>query len=328
MNSDNYVVVIGGANVDIGGTPYKEPVDNDSNPGRITIAAGGVARNIAHNLVLLGINVKFITAIGNDPLGTLIQEDCRSAGIDTSCALIADDCNSSMYMYINDEEGDLQLAVSDMDICSHITPEYIDEYSDVINGAYAVVADCNLSSDTLKRITEICTSPVYVDTVSVNKSSRVLGCLDGLYAIKPNMKEAEIIAGMKIDNPEDCMKAAEKILDRGVQNVFISMVEHGMLAADRNDMYVADRYDAHVVSTNGAGDSAMAAIIWSAMMCDGIISDREFLNNISANEFLPLAAHAANAAASITISAGESVNKELSEQRIVEIITNNNNNIK
>jgi pseudouridine kinase len=64
MNKDDYVVVIGGANVDIGGTPYNELIPEDSNPGRITVTFGGVGRNIAHNLANLGVNTKLITAVG------------------------------------------------------------------------------------------------------------------------------------------------------------------------------------------------------------------------------------------------------------------------
>ncbi len=66
---NNYVVVIGGANIDIGGTPYNKLIPEDSNPGRINIAFGGVGRNIAHNLINLGVRVKLITAVGNDPFG-------------------------------------------------------------------------------------------------------------------------------------------------------------------------------------------------------------------------------------------------------------------
>ena len=51
-NSDKYVVVMGAANIDIGGTPTIPLIPADSNPGRISINYGGVARNIAHHLCL------------------------------------------------------------------------------------------------------------------------------------------------------------------------------------------------------------------------------------------------------------------------------------
>ena len=169
MNKDDYVVVIGGANVDIGGTPYNKLIPEDSNPGKINITFGGVGRNISHNLVNLGVNTKLITAVGNDSFGTEILNYCEKAGINTEHSIKVDNVRSSMYMYINDEKGDMKLALSDMDICSHITPDYIDECADIINRSSAVVADCNLTHETLMRIKEVSKVPIFIDTVSVNK---------------------------------------------------------------------------------------------------------------------------------------------------------------
>ena len=44
------VCVIGGANADIIATSFKAFVPGDSNPGTVRLTAGGVGRNIAHNL--------------------------------------------------------------------------------------------------------------------------------------------------------------------------------------------------------------------------------------------------------------------------------------
>ena len=57
-NSDFYnlskkVVVIGGANIDIKGKSFEKLEGITSNPGKVSIALGGVGRNIAHNLTLL-----------------------------------------------------------------------------------------------------------------------------------------------------------------------------------------------------------------------------------------------------------------------------------
>ena len=49
-----YVTVVGGVNMDIGGRPAAVPVMQDSNPGTVGMSLGGVGRNIAHNLRLLG----------------------------------------------------------------------------------------------------------------------------------------------------------------------------------------------------------------------------------------------------------------------------------
>ncbi len=40
------IVIIGGINIDIEGYPYKDLVEQDSNPGRIKISYGGVAETL------------------------------------------------------------------------------------------------------------------------------------------------------------------------------------------------------------------------------------------------------------------------------------------
>ena len=50
-----------GSNVDITGTPVDRLVPEDSNPGKVTISAGGVGRNVAENIAKLGISVKLLS---------------------------------------------------------------------------------------------------------------------------------------------------------------------------------------------------------------------------------------------------------------------------
>ena len=57
LRSGTYAAVVGGVNVDIGGQSYAPLVARDSNPGRVRISLGGVGRNIAHNMSLLGVDV-------------------------------------------------------------------------------------------------------------------------------------------------------------------------------------------------------------------------------------------------------------------------------
>ena len=48
-----YVVVVGGANMDIAGRPHGPLVPRDSNIGSVRLSHGGVGRNIAHNMAFL-----------------------------------------------------------------------------------------------------------------------------------------------------------------------------------------------------------------------------------------------------------------------------------
>ena len=62
INESDYVVVIGGAGIDINGFPSGKLIQKSSNPGRVKLSLGGVGRNIAENLARLGLNVKLLSA--------------------------------------------------------------------------------------------------------------------------------------------------------------------------------------------------------------------------------------------------------------------------
>lgn len=304
-----YVVVIGGANIDIGGRPYAPLIAADSNPGKISTGLGGVGRNIAHALSKLGVNVFLVTAIGDDYSGKFIKERCEEAGIDMKYALTVEGETSSMYLYINDYDGDMSLALSHMDIVKNITPEYIESLTDLIRGSAAVVADGNLTQEVFLKVKEICNKnekcvPIYLDPVSTAHAHKIKDHLDGIYTIKPNRLEAEYLTDMTISTVGDYRAAANELIRQGVKRVFISMGEKGMFAADKDGSYIIDKFPCDVISTTGAGDSATAGLVWASTHGQSITQS----------------AAAANAVASMIISSPQTINPELSAETVRELI--------
>lgn len=254
------VAVIGGVNMDIGGSPLVKLVMRDSNPGVITARPGGVGRNIAHDLRLLGVEVSLVAAVGGDVYGQGILDSCAALGIDMSLARILPDKRSSTYLYVTDETGDMEIGIADMEITSCITPEYIAEQLDKLNAYDAVVLDANLDAEALEFAARNITVPIIADPVSTAKAVRLLPVLDRIWAIKPNIYEAEKLTGEK--DPE---KAAAALIASGVKRVFISLGEEGMLAADKDNCVRMPREFVTVVNTTGAGDAATAAIVWAGL---------------------------------------------------------------
>ena len=110
-----YVAVVGAVNMDVCGRPYQKLILRDSNPGAVRYTPGGVGRNIAHDLRLLGVAVRFVTVFGDDPYGAALQESCRMLGMDLTDAAAMPGMRTSTYLYITDERGEMQLGLSDTD---------------------------------------------------------------------------------------------------------------------------------------------------------------------------------------------------------------------
>lgn len=299
-NSLPYAVVCGGANIDIGAHSFAPLRDRDSNPGRVELSLGGVGRNIAHNMRLLGVPTYLLTALGGDSRALQIEQSCRGLGIDLSHALRVPDGRTSTYVFVGDSDGDMAIAVSDMEICKKLTPDYFASQLDLLNGAAAVVVDANLPRESIAYLTEHCTVPVFIDPVSTVKAEKLHGLLGRVHTLKPNCIEAELLSGVKITDDASLHKAAEALLAQGLQRVFISLGGDGVLAAQKDEMQLVPICKAEMRNATGAGDAMMAALVWS------------FLSGQSLTE----SAASGTAAAAIAVESEETINPNMSAEAV------------
>ena len=291
-----YVVVVGGANVDICGRAWDPLVPEDSNPGLVSMSIGGVGRNIAHNLGLLGADVRMLTACGDDLNGQRLCAASTEAGIDMSHVLKLRDERTSTYLYITGPDGDMALAVSDMTICERISPSYLAANLDLLQNARAVVCDANIPAESLSWLAENCGTPLFCDPVSTVKAEKLRPHLGRIHTLKPNRIEAELLSGIPIHSEADLERAAETLLAMGVRRVFISLGGDGIYAASHKESCWMEPLPCRMVNTTGCGDSVMAAIVWA------------YLEELS----LADSARAGLAAGSITIETPETISPQMS----------------
>ena len=263
LRSGSYAVVVGGVNVDIGGKSFAPLVAEDSNPGTVSTSLGGVGRNIAHNLSLMGTDVRMLTAYGDDVHGQKVAASCSELGIDVSHARPITGGTTSTYLYLTDEKGEMALAVSDMEICKKITPTYLAGNLSLLQNAQVVVADTNIPEESLIYLAENCTAPLFCDPVSTVKAEKLRPILHKLHTLKPNKLEAELLSGVKIETIEDVAKVADKLLEMGVHRLFISLGADGIYAAMGTQRLHLPNLPGRMVNTTGCGDAAMAAIAWA-----------------------------------------------------------------
>lgn len=265
LRTGEYAVVVGGVNVDIGGRSNKKLVAADSNPGKVSISLGGVGRNIAHNMTLMGVDVKMLTAMGEDVHGNRVAESCAELGIDVSHALRLSDCATSTYLYIADDRGEMAMAISDMAICDRITPGYLAANQQMLQNARVVVADTNIPAESLVWLAENCTAPLFCDPVSTIKAEKLRTILHKIHTLKPNRLEAELLSGVPIREKRDAELAARTLIEKGVQRVFLSMGADGVYAADSTRQLWLRNLPGQMVNTTGCGDAFMAALVWAHM---------------------------------------------------------------
>lgn len=266
MQKNAYVVVVGGVNVDICGKSAQKLIPCDSNPGTVRLSLGGVGRNIAHNLALLGASVKLLTALGDDLYAAKVRESCGALGIDLAHAKVVPHGATSTYLVLTEPDGDVALALCDAEIAREITPAYLRENLELLNGAAAVVAETNLPEETLQFLAEHCTAPIYADPVSVTKAEKLRPILGRLQGLKPNKLEAELLTHTKIETERDLDRAAELLLAAGVKQVFISLGAKGLLCATKDECFRTPCYPTVLKNATGGGDASMAALVYGCML--------------------------------------------------------------
>lgn len=243
------ICVIGGANADITATCLNSYVPNDSNPGTIRLTPGGVARNIAHNLALLGDDVVFLTIFGGDTFGLFTADSCRRVKIDISLCDTAPVGVRSCFVSLNDQNGEMIGGVSDMDSVDGITPVWLATKLSKVGPVDAYVADANLPVETLAYLIDFADVPLYLDAVSSLKAPKIKKAL--------RMSTRKSFFTLKCNS----MEAALFNRTRGAERMFCSNGEAGVTVKVKQKETHFEAAPCKVVNAIGAGDAMMAGIV-------------------------------------------------------------------
>jgi pseudouridine kinase len=243
------ICVIGGANVDITAASASAFQLGDSNPGSVKVSWGGVGRNIAHNLALLGHEVELVTIFGGGLFGPVIEAACRELGIGTGFSEIAPEGTHSFFVSINNADGELVGGVADMTATDGMTPSWLANRLELINSADAVVADANSPAESLAWLIDHCTRPLYLDAVSTAKAARIRQAVElseckRFSALKCNALEGKILADVT-----------------GARRRYTSLGAEGLRVDEDGRSYEFPALPCIVRNVTGGGDALLAGIV-------------------------------------------------------------------
>lgn len=262
---ERFVTVIGGINIDVKGQPQYRLINHTSNPGRIYISPGGVGRNIAHNLALLGVPVYLFSAVGNDGFGHDVLGKTRQAGVQVNAVRLLKEQPTGMYVSILEHQHDLAMAISDMEITRWITPEYLAEHRDIIKNSSFVILETNLELETLRYAVELCRHkqiPFLIEPVSVEKAKRIHNISGDIQYITPNVSELEILSAQELNQYEQLEFLCASLGDR-FQNIVVTLGKQGVYHYCQREKTgkVYASLPTEILDANGAGDAFVAGFV-------------------------------------------------------------------
>ncbi|CDG87562.1 PfkB family carbohydrate kinase [Xenorhabdus bovienii] len=261
-SNNAYAVTIGAANMDFTSYASEKLVYEDSNPGKIISTPGGVGRNIAQNIAALKSESHFISVVGNDYNGKVLFEQTKLAGVNIRYFHKLDEEKTSICNSIIDENGKCIVSVNDMDIMEKLTPTLLSQSEELIRRASVLVIDCNLTEGSLEWLFNHAGNvPIFIDTVSTFKATKIRHWLSHIHTLKPNRSEAEILSGIEIETQKDAAVAASWFHQQGVQRLILSMGAEGVYYSELDNKSGYSRaITTSVLNASGAGDAMMAGL--------------------------------------------------------------------
>ncbi len=305
MPSKPKITVIGAANIDLIGYPKYKLIYKDANIGNIETILGGVGRNIAENLARLGFEVEFLSVFGQDDFSKRLIESCDKLGIKTNNSLFLQNRNTSTFMAIMDIHNDMALALNAMEIYNDIPDSFILDNLQIINKNDCCILETNMPKSILELVTDKLPNIRFaLDAVSGKKALKAKTILNKLNILKCNLLEAELLSDIKVENKYDYKKLVNYFTSLGVNKVFITLGDEGIIYGDKNGFYQFEIKPIKPLNTIGAGDSFMAGLLYGET------------NNYDIHKMVEFA----SACAKITIQHKNTVNPDLNEQLILKTI--------
>jgi pseudouridine kinase len=285
VRAERRVWVVGGLAGDVTARSANAFTAGSSNPGRVERGPGGVGRNIAHCLGLLGIPTALLSAAGDDYEGTAILRATADAGVEVSAVARLPGRRTGAYISLLDEAGELVGAVADMEINAEITPRLIESHRRELSAAHTVVADTNLPVETLLTLSRLCSAarvPLIIEPVSVAKARRLRRRELSAAWMAPNRRELESI----FDRSAEALLSEPRLLgERGPESaspdcagLLLSLGAEGAAVVGRDTASSIRRpaFTAQVRDVNGAGDGLLAGFVAGLWHGEGIEAALEY----------------------------------------------------
>jgi len=255
------VICIGAAFVDELFHMKEEMIVATTVEASVTKTAGGVARNIAHQLALLGVDVQLISVFGNDSDGDWLKQTCTNADVRLDASITKEGL-SGKYTGILNLDGSLFTAFLTNAATNLITPSHLEKNKNLLKTASYLLADANISLDTgewLLAFSNETGIPFILEPVSIPPARKFKGIdLKGLHLITPNEDELPVLCS---DKALFTQHQIQELIEKGVENVWLHHGKLGSAIYNKERSITLHAPEIDIVDCTGAGDGSLSGFI-------------------------------------------------------------------
>jgi len=255
------VICIGAAFVDELFHMQEEMIMGSTVPASVSKTAGGVSRNIAHQLALLGVNVQLISVFGNDSDGDWLKQTCTNANVKLDASITKEGL-SGKYTAILNLDASLFTGFLTNAATNLITPQHLEKHKALLQTASYLLADANVSVDAgewLLAFTNETGIPLILEPVSVPPARKFKDVnLSGLHLITPNEDELPVLCSEKALFTQHQI---EELINKGVENVWLHNGKLGSAIYNKERSITLHAPEIEIVDCTGAGDGSLSGFI-------------------------------------------------------------------
>jgi len=227
----------------------------------VTKTAGGVSRNIAQQLAILGVPVQLISVFGNDSDGDWLKKICTDAGVKLDASITKDGL-SGKYTGILNVDGSLFTAFLTNAANHLITPYHLGKHIELLKTASFILADANINVDTAEWLLAFSNEtgiPFILEPVSVPPARKYKDVnLNGLHLVTPNEDELPVMCSEKSFFTQ---QQVDELLQRGVKQIWLHNGKHGSALYSAGKSVSLHAPDIEVLDCTGAGDGSLSGFI-------------------------------------------------------------------
>ncbi|MCH5172873.1 MAG: ribokinase [Bacteroidales bacterium] len=255
------IIVIGSSNVDLTARVRTLPRPGETIGGaRLHQANGGKGANQAVAAARLGADVLFLTCLGNDANGEMLASQFASDGIDTSKIKFSATPTGTALIFVDDNaENCIAVAPGSN---NDLLPEDVDAIKDRMADSAYLLVQLEIPMPTVEHSILLADSlgvKVIVNPAPMNALREDI--FSHIWLLTPNETEAEALTGVVIGSEEDARTAAARLMEKGVENVIITLGSKGSLVCTPEASTFVPARKVQALDTTGAGDAYNGALV-------------------------------------------------------------------
>jgi 6-phosphofructokinase 2 len=229
--------------------------------------AGGGGINVARVVRRLGSKCRALYPAGGSP-GRLLQRLLDKEGITSIAVEIEPDTRES-FTILEESSGDqYRFVLPGPEIDAAVGQACLDRLASLRDPPAYVVASGSLppgvADDFYAQVARRAASLGARLVLDTSGTALAKALDEGVYLVKPNLRELRDLTGRPLESEAEWEDAAAELVNSGnAEVVALTLGDHGALLVSAAGRLRASAIPVEIVSAVGAGDSFVAAMVWS-----------------------------------------------------------------